>query len=70
MNAYRTCRTFGRLVNHARGNPNLVARKFLYKMKPLIILVAKQDIAANCEVTFDYGDFDPEVCDKNAWLNV
>ena len=39
-------------------------------MKPLIILVAKQDIAANCEVTFDYGDFDPEVCDKNAWLNV
>ncbi|CAL4163247.1 unnamed protein product [Meganyctiphanes norvegica] len=57
----------GRLVNHSREG-NLVPMTVEVKRNPRLILKAKEDIDANTEVTYDYGDLSKESVKHNPWL--
>ena len=56
VDATRTYGRFGRLVNNASTNANLVPRApVLYKGQQRLVLVALQSIHQREELSFDYG---------------
>ncbi|XP_044737118.1 N-lysine methyltransferase KMT5A-A [Chrysoperla carnea] len=57
----------GRLVNHSR-NGNLVTKIEDIGGKPHLILIAKDDIDAGQEITYDYGDRSKESLKHHPWL--
>ena len=58
---------FGRLVNHSRYG-NLVPKVVEFNGRPRIVFFAKEYIATDKEVTYDYGDRDKETLVHNPWL--
>lgn len=60
--------SFGRLVNHSRKHPNVVAKPVDINGEPGIILVAKQDLEIGTELRYDYGERDKAVLEANPWL--
>jgi histone-lysine N-methyltransferase SETD8 len=58
----------GRLVNHSRKNPNAVPKVFVIRDEPQIYLMAKRDIEALEEITYDYGERRRNVLSRNPWL--
>uniref|UniRef100_A0A182ILC4 Uncharacterized protein n=1 Tax=Anopheles atroparvus TaxID=41427 RepID=A0A182ILC4_ANOAO len=57
----------GRLVNHSR-NGNLVTKTVPLNNRPHLVLIAKEDIDAGVEVTYDYGDRSKEALQYYPWL--
>lgn len=57
----------GRLVNHSR-NGNLTTKTVVLNGKPHLVLVAKDDLQAGVEVTYDYGDRSREALQHHPWL--
>ncbi|KAJ3647744.1 hypothetical protein Zmor_019605 [Zophobas morio] len=57
----------GRLVNHSRTG-NLITRTVSVDNKPRLVLIAKDDIKAGDEVTYDYGDRSKESLKYHPWL--
>jgi len=57
----------GRLINHSR-NGNLVPKVIEVKGNPRLVLVAKRDIDANEELTYDYGDRSKKSLFYHPWL--
>ncbi|XP_044261443.1 histone-lysine N-methyltransferase PR-Set7 [Tribolium madens] len=57
----------GRLVNHSR-NGNLITRTVSVDNKPRLVLIAKDDIKAGDEITYDYGDRSKESLKHHPWL--
>lgn len=57
----------GRLVNHSR-NGNLSTKTVEIDKKPRLVLIAKEDISAGEEVTYDYGDRSKESIRYHPWL--
>ncbi|XP_058128598.1 histone-lysine N-methyltransferase PR-Set7 [Anopheles ziemanni] len=57
----------GRLVNHSR-NGNLVTKTVSLNNRPHLVLIAKEDIEAGVEVTYDYGDRSKEALQYYPWL--
>lgn len=57
----------GRLLNHSR-NGNLVTKIITYDKRPRLILIAKDDIEAGTELTYDYGDRRREALLNHPWL--
>ena len=47
---------YGRLLNHSTKTPNCATKVVMLGDIPRLILVAKQDIAAQTELLYDYGD--------------
>lgn len=58
----------GRLVNHSKKNPNLIARVHLHKGFPRVILTALCDIAVGQELLYDYGERRKDVLKDHSWL--
>lgn len=61
-------RSFGRLINHSRLQPNLQPKAILLDGVARIILVANQDILPGMELLYDYGDRDPASILAHPWL--
>lgn len=60
---------FSRLINHSRRNPNLHPKQMEdTDGTPHLVLVARKDIPAGEELTFDYGDVSKESIRANPWL--
>lgn len=57
----------GRLVNHSR-NGNLITRTVCVDGYPHLVLLAKDDIAAGEEISYDYGDRSKESLRSHPWL--
>ncbi|KAJ6635247.1 Histone-lysine N-methyltransferase PR-Set7 [Pseudolycoriella hygida] len=57
----------GRLLNHSR-NGNLKPKTFVYRNRPHIVLLAKQDIQIGEELSYDYGDREKTAMLNNPWL--
>ncbi|GAB0093771.1 Histone-lysine N-methyltransferase PR-Set7 [Sergentomyia squamirostris] len=57
----------GRLVNHSR-NGNLITKIVDYRGRPHLVLLAKEDIEAGKELTYDYGDRSKEALAHHPWL--
>ena len=57
----------GRLINHSL-NGNLVPKVVEVKGRPRLVFFAKDQIKANKEVTYDYGDRNKETLVHNPWL--
>uniref|UniRef100_A0A182UQE6 [histone H4]-lysine(20) N-methyltransferase n=1 Tax=Anopheles merus TaxID=30066 RepID=A0A182UQE6_ANOME len=57
----------GRLVNHSR-NGNLVTKTVPINNRPHLVLIAKEDIEKDVEVTYDYGDRSKEALLHYPWL--
>lgn len=57
----------GRLVNHSR-NGNLMTKIVTHKNRPHLVLLAKEDIKAGEELTYDYGDRRREALIHHPWL--
>lgn len=57
----------GRLVNHSR-NGNLVTKVVVVKNRPHLVLIAKDNIELNEELTYDYGDRSKEALLHHPWL--
>lgn len=57
----------GRLVNHSR-NGNLITKVVVVKNRPHLVLIAKDDIEPNEELTYDYGDRSKEALLHHPWL--
>ncbi|XP_050069319.1 histone-lysine N-methyltransferase PR-Set7 [Anopheles maculipalpis] len=57
----------GRLVNHSR-NGNLVTKTVPINNRPHLVLIAKEDIEKDVEVTYDYGDRSKEALQHYPWL--
>ncbi|XP_001606615.1 histone-lysine N-methyltransferase PR-Set7 [Nasonia vitripennis] len=57
----------GRLVNHSR-NGNLATRIVEIGSIPHLVLIAKEDIPAGVEVSYDYGDRSRESILNHPWL--
>lgn len=64
----------GRLLNHSKKNPNCktklidVPNKKSGGSMPRLIIVAKKDIMAGEELTYDYGDRDKNSIHSHPWL--
>ena len=50
-------KTKGRLINHSRDNPNIIAKAKILNGKSQLILYAKRDINRYEELLFDYGAY-------------
>ena len=59
---------YGRLVNHSRKTPNLMAKVIMNGKSPHLILVAKHDIEPGTELLYDYGDRSKESIKGHPWL--
>lgn len=59
---------YGRLLNHSTKAPNCVTKVVMLGDTPRLILVAKQDIPANTELLYDYGDRSKESLAAHPWL--
>ena len=57
----------GRLVNHSR-NGNLSTKTVFLHGRPHLVLIAKDDLEAGVEVTYDYGDRSKESLQHHPWL--
>lgn len=57
----------GRLVNHSR-NGNLVPKAVIVKNSPHLVFLAKVDIVAGTELTYDYGDRSKVALENHPWL--
>jgi len=57
----------GRLVNHSRSG-NLITKTVSIMNRPHLVLIAKEDIPAGEEVTYDYGDRSKESIRYHPWL--
>ncbi|EDV91501.1 GH17478 [Drosophila grimshawi] len=57
----------GRLINHSR-NGNLMTKVVVIKQRPHLVLLAKDDIEAGEELTYDYGDRSKESLLHHPWL--
>lgn len=57
----------GRLVNHSR-NGNLTTKIVMYKGRPHLVLLAKENIKEGEELTYDYGDRTRESLVNHPWL--
>lgn len=57
----------GRLVNHSR-NGNLITKTVFYRNRPHLVLIAKEDIGIDEELTYDYGDRSKEALQHHPWL--
>lgn len=57
----------GRLVNHSR-NGNLMTKVVMIGKRPHLVLIAKEDLPAGVEVTYDYGDRSKEALQHHPWL--
>ncbi|XP_055592531.1 N-lysine methyltransferase KMT5A isoform X2 [Uranotaenia lowii] len=57
----------GRLVNHSR-NGNLMTKTVSLNNRPHLVLIAKDDLPAGVEVTYDYGDRSKEALQHHPWL--
>ncbi|XP_055923754.1 histone-lysine N-methyltransferase PR-Set7 isoform X2 [Eupeodes corollae] len=57
----------GRLVNHSR-NGNLITKVVVVKNRPHLVLIAKDDIEPDEELTYDYGDRSKEALLHHPWL--
>ncbi|KAG5673038.1 hypothetical protein PVAND_003116 [Polypedilum vanderplanki] len=57
----------GRLVNHSR-NGNLMTKVVMIQNQPHLVLIAKEDIDAGVELTYDYGDRSKEALLHHPWL--
>ena len=56
----------GRLLNHSRSAPNLMAYQLPEDRK--VITIAIKDIPAGTQLTWDYGEEDKEVLKELEWL--
>lgn len=59
---------YGRLLNHSTKAPNCATKVVMLGDTPRLILIAKQDIAANTELLYDYGDRSKESLKAHPWL--
>ena len=59
---------FGRLLNHSRKHPTCVPKVVEVAGTPRLIFLAKHDIKAGQEITFDYGDRSKESLSACPWL--
>lgn len=57
----------GRLVNHSR-NGNLMTKVVMIQKQPHLVLIAKEDLPAGVELTYDYGDRSKEALQHHPWL--
>jgi [histone H4]-lysine20 N-methyltransferase SETD8 len=57
----------GRLVNHSR-NGNLMTKTVMVGNRPHLVLIAKDDLPAGVELTYDYGDRSKEALMHHPWL--
>lgn len=57
----------GRLVNHSRTG-NLLTKTVMIGKRPHLVLIAKDDLAAGVELTYDYGDRSREALQHHPWL--
>lgn len=57
----------GRLVNHSR-NGNLMTKTVMVGNRPHLVLIAKDDLPAGVELTYDYGDRSKEALQHHPWL--
>ena len=57
----------GRLVNHSR-NGNLSTKTVMVHGKPHLVLIAKEDLPVDVELTYDYGDRSKEALQHHPWL--
>uniref|UniRef100_A0A1L8DXF6 [histone H4]-lysine(20) N-methyltransferase n=1 Tax=Nyssomyia neivai TaxID=330878 RepID=A0A1L8DXF6_9DIPT len=67
IDATKESEKIGRLVNHSR-NGNLMTKIVDYKGRPHLVLLAKEDIDAGKELTYDYGDRSKESLQHHPWL--
>jgi histone-lysine N-methyltransferase SETD8 len=58
---------FGRLLNHSRKHPTCVPKVVEVAGTPRLIFLAKHDIKAGQEITFDYGDRSKESLSACPW---
>lgn len=68
LDATREDGTFGRLINHSKKNPNVLAKPVKIDGEPAIIFKAMVDIDPGVELRYDYGERDKEVLEENPWL--
>jgi hypothetical protein len=59
---------FGRLLNHSKNHPTCVPKVVEVAGTPRLIFLAKHDIKAGQEVTFNYGDQSKESLSACPWL--
>lgn len=57
----------GRLVNHSR-NGNLITKTVIYRNRPHLVLIAKENIDKGEELNYDYGDRSKEALLHHPWL--
>ena len=68
MDATAETGRLGRLVNHSK-NPNIITNVFkLTDNDHRLIFIAKKDICAGQEITFDYGERRKEALAAHPWL--
>lgn len=68
IDATREDGSFGRLINHSRKKPNILAKPFEIGGVPSVVFVAHVDLASGVELRYDYGERDPQVILENPWL--
>lgn len=68
LDATEESQYMGRLVNHSRTSCNMVTKTVDVNGSPRLILIAKKDIDADTEVTYDYGDRSKEAMEHHPWL--
>jgi histone-lysine N-methyltransferase SETD8 len=59
---------YGRLLNHSRRTPNCFTKVVMLSNTPRLIFLAKDDIKAGQELTYDYGDRSKESLKAFPWL--
>lgn len=59
---------YGRLLNHSCKTPNCVTKVVMVGDTPRLILIARQDIPADTELIYDYGDRSKESLLAHPWL--
>ena len=68
VNATEETSRLGRLVNHSRTSPNVMAKVKWVDGRPRLLLHAMGRLKAGEELTFDYGERNKEVIQANPWL--
>ena len=58
----------GHLINHGKGNANLVPRIFTVNDTPRVVFVAANDIAIGDQLYYDYGERQADIVKELKWL--
>ena len=58
----------GRLLNHSRTTPNVNTKLHEVDGQPFLCLMASQNIPAQEELLYDYGERSKEVIQSHPWL--